>query len=428
MPISPNNVPPEIWRLIVSYIADDSLTLKSLRLVCHTFSAIASRFLFSIVRSSLRNPWHNLVQIARNPHLAEHVRTFALATADAHPELLKLDARDACDVSALHWTFEGGRIDTNNQERKHLVVTIIEYNKFSGIIMKRDSGKLLYWHNGRLRDLVRFWLGTGHIFDITVFPKLIQIGTQRAIFVQRSTSSYPHVMTRRLLEHVARAVFLPVSNLYHVHHWRTFAHGVGATLVHISLYKIEEILIHYCLDDKPLNCIKHLKIDISGSTWNSAQQLQSCIGRHTILANWISQASGLETVEVIQNPRLQPVIDIVREIRLPRSATIHKATFRNVTTFGMHLIRFAREHFGRLRELRILEPMIFGNDWDWVRAGLWARRWDFETLELNSAYLPEDLPEGLTRTEWNIRLHNIGIVPFPRSVLTCSAFFWPLQP
>jgi len=86
--------------------------------------------------------------------------------------------------------------------------------------------------------------------------------------------------------------------------------------VHVSLYRIQEILISDRCGKRVLESIKHLKIDISTSERESRAEWKACEGRRSIMAPWLTRIAGLETLTVIQNPRLEPAIDIVRELRL----------------------------------------------------------------------------------------------------------------
>jgi len=117
--------------------------------------------------------------------------------------------------------------------------------------------------------------------------------------------------------------------------------------------------------------------------------------------------------DLIQNPRLVPVIDIVRELRLPRSATIQQVTFKHVTTFGRHLLTFAHNRGGPLHGFSIVEPIMIEAEWEIVRGGLEEMRWCFGNFQLTDAYKPH----GMTRFDWDHQWGRKNVVPFD----------WPLD-
>jgi len=407
------SLPSEVWRDVIDYFKDNPSDLKNLLQACRTFYALGVPLLFSTLRVSNGDPTYNLIRISTIPRLAQLVQRIEFFSAGVRFHLAEIDTRDSC----LSGTLSCPLVDCGPQQSKEDIARLLDraLQEQGAHDAPGRQRKILYWQQNRLADLVHLSLSNGRGLDLRVFRKLQSVETSKAIFLRGSIFSTIQDKMRQWLE--LKAADWNDGRLhnscYRLHQWRSSALDIAATVVHVSLYRIQEILISDRCGKRVLESIKHLKIDISASEWESRAEWKACEGRRSIIAPWLTQIAGLETLTVIQNPRLVPVIDIVRELRLPRSATIQQVTFKHVTTFGRHLLTFAHNRGGPLHGFSIVEPIMIEAEWEIVRGGLEEMRWCFGNFQLTDAYKPH----GMTRFDWDHQWGRKNVVPFD----------WPLD-
>lgn len=413
MSTQPISLPSEVWRDVINHSNDNSSDLKNLLQVCRTFYALGVPLLFSTLQVSNGDPTYNFIRISTIPRLAQLVRRIQFVGAGVRLHLAKIDTRDNC----LSGTLSCPLVDCGPRQSKEDIAHLLDraLQEQGALVAQECQRKILYWQQNCLADLVHLSLSNGRSLDLRVFRKLQSVETSNAIFLRGSFFSAIQDKMQQWLELKAanRNDDQSYNSCYRLHQWRSSALDIAATVVHVSLYRIQEILISDRCGDRILESIKHLKIDISASKWESRQEWKDCEGRHSIIAPWLAQISGLETLTVIQNPQLEPAIDIVRELRLPRSATIQQVMFKHLTTFGRHLLTFAHNRGGPLHGFSIIEPIMIEAEWEFVRAGLDEMRWCFGNFQLTDAYKPD----GMTRFDWDHQWDRRNVVPFD----------WPLD-
>lgn len=407
------SLPSEVWKQAIDYSKDNPSDLKNLLQVCRTFYALGLPLLFSTLRVSNGDPAYNFIRISTIPRLAQLVRRIEFVGDGVRLHLAEIDTRDSCAFGTLSCPLVnyGPR-----KTRDHIPPLLDRARQELGAhVAPSRRREILYWQKNHLADLLHLSLSNGRALDLRVFQKLQSVVTSKAVFLRGSFFSAVQDHMRHWLELEA-----PNWNdgqlrncCYRLHRWRTNALDIAATAVHVSLYRIQEILISRRCGDRVLESIKHLKIDISASGWESREEWESYRGRRSIMAPWLTRIAGLESLTVTQNPRLEPAIDIVREFRFPRSVTIQQVMFKNVTTFGRHLLTFARNRGGPLHGFSIVEPIMIEAEWDFIRAGLEEMRWCFGNFQLTNAYKPD----GMTRFEWDRQWDRNSVVPFD----------WPLD-
>lgn len=398
-------LPVELWIHVFGYLQNESRkSLKIIIQVCRCFRILGTPLLFSTLRVSSGDPTYNLIRISTTPRLAQHVKKIKFGGPGATPYLWRFDTHDLDNVRTLCcplWSCNKPYRTKQDVER--------DFYKF---IHQRPEHaavyfKPLYWQQGHLAYLLYLLLDNGRGLDLGVFPKLQVIETDKAIFRSGESFLSTKFLSGRSMEFVELNSIDPSSWDLHYESWLFRALQAGVNVATISLHRIQEILMSHAHGYGPLKAVKHLLIDISASTWTDNKEWEDLQGCSMIVAPWLSRMSGLETLTLIQNPALEPAIDIMRELKLLESPLIHTVNLVHITTNERNLFDFMNHHIGPLRALRVHEPVVNEVMWTYTRNIVEQMVWCFGALEMSNAYKPGNL----SREEWDEWLMIRQVVP-----------------
>ena len=405
-----SGLPVELWTQVFCYLEDQSPgSLKSIVRVCRCFYSLGLPILFSTLRVSNGDPKYNFIALSTKPRLAKHVRTVFIDGNGATPYFHRLYIDSGDFKLALADKYE------KDVALIKIASTPFTYGRYTigcaPSARTTAKEKFVYWHQDHLMQSVYFRFANGRDIDLSVFPNLSAVETDLAIFIQGQSFIAMKDYMRGHIEHegMHRDTTSDRTSPSLLDLWRISAYDIGANVVTVTLHRIQEILL-----SRPEKfgyvtpkTVKHLKIDISTSIWTDREEWESRQGSKTIIAPWLTQMSGLETFTLIQNPHLDPPINVLRELQLKKSHSIQSVDLVHVTTSGNQLLRFANNHIGSLRGLRIHEPVLCSEEWELYRGFLKARSWSLEILELSDEYRPE----GMARLDWDRKVARTAYVP-----------------
>lgn len=407
-----SRLPNEIWMQIFRFLEGDCPNaFKSVVRARRCFYSMGSPILFSKLRVSKGDPMYNFIRISTVSRLAKHVKTIVFVGPGVTPLLRRLNVYDKDANRAFTYIF----VETLKNHNKEDV--ICSYGNYA--IVRASSRpstqpligrlKCIYWHQDHLSHLLDLRLDNGRSLDLGVFPNLTAVETANSIFLRGQSFEPIKDILRQCTEKsgldrdTASNRTLPCR----LDGWRWSAAAIGANVVSVTLHRIQDILLSDYFGANTLKAVKHLKIDISASTWANREEWESLVGSPIVIATWLTQISGLETFTLIQNPHLDPSIDVLRDLQLRNCRSIRSVDLVHVTTTGHQLLRFVDYHMGSLRGLRVCEPVMFSGWWWYHRICMEERRWAIDILELGDEYRPE----GISRFDWDAKLLRTERVP-----------------
>lgn len=346
------SLPSELWIDVIDHSRENPSDMKNLLQVCRTFYAFALPLLFSTIQVSNGDPTYNFIRISTTPRLARLFRRIDFVGVGLRLHLAAIDTRNSCLSDTLSCPLVGCGSRHSKEDISLLLDRALQEPEAHAT--PECQSKILYWQQNRLSDLVHLSLSNGRGVDLRVFRKLQSVETSKAIFLRGPPFSAIHNKMRQWLEFRAVSWNKGRSHksCYRLHRWRSSALDIAATVVHVSLYRIQEILVFKRCGDKVLESIKHLKIDISASEWDSNAEWKACKGRRSIMAPWLTQIAGLETLTVIQNPRLEPAIDIIRDLEICDHPASHVQECHHIRTASADICSQPRWATARLQHHR----------------------------------------------------------------------------
>lgn len=366
--------------------------LKAVRLTCRMLDQIAIPFLYSTLRATDREHFLHCVAISAVPTLASHVRKIQFLVPAAKPYIHRVEhVIDPKEESLTHFLHD---FDLPFRHEEDFIDNLQIYWREGDEGDENDEAQqnkrrtMLHWESGPLSELLHFCLGPRMELSLAAFPKLQALETDTAIFLQGGFYLKIGAWLRRSLEY-----HLGGSFSFRTYSCRfTIAERIGASIVHLSLSRLCDVLDDG-IDHPSLN-VKHLNIDLSQETWRSKEHWKFYDdGRRSLLGPWLTHLSGLSTLTMIQNPTMDPFIDIVGELALPNSPNLHTVIFKNITTTPDKIQSFVNRHIGSLKALVIDRPRLVDcrakKTWRSLRTKLQTKAWAFEELEMTDIYQDE---------------------------------------
>ena len=380
----------ELWLEVFEHLHYDApIELKSLVQVCRGFRTLGVPLLFSELRITSGDAKYNFLRISVTPSLAQHVKKIEFCGPGATPHFHQIDTKDLDYSRSLAYPLFYGAKPVHGKADIMRSLTSVPGERS----LKRRT---LFWQHDHLTNLVYFVLKNGLGLDLSVFPRLQTVETDTAIFLQGE--EFRHVVAE-LRERLGTP---------RLDHWRVGAETTGATVVSLSLYRIQEIL-GASTPANPLATVKHVKIDISDSTWTDTAEWKRFERNPTMVLPWLWYTPSFKTLTLIQNPSLRPAIDVVYDWDFLKYSFLRKVEFVHVTTTAHKILDFVDRHGGPLQDVRIHEPLLPETVWDKVRCQLEAKAWSFENLELSGAYKPKNM----SRLEWDRHWMDTRLVASP---------------
>ena len=394
-------LPTELWKHIFRFLRE-SKDLRAVSEVNREFHELSTPLYWSTLNVSGCDALAGFSKISNSPHLAQHVKKVYFLGAGCGTHLLRISSRDMEHVCLCALTDYQGQL--NNM--KDLISYI---NQRPGTLLylnRSNTVKVLWWQapEAKLSDLVDFRMSNGLRTDLTAFPKLTSVETSTAILFQwdgTTNSVAAHRKARRQNLRFAEAenptTYLLFNKLLRG------AQIMAASISQISICKLQEILALYYAGDWSADAlcnVTHLKLDLSTSTWRDSQEYGYCLAKQVLLSPWLRSIQGLETLTLLQNPNMEPAINVLGDLKfILRPQAIRIIEFYNITTYPAHIEEFIDLHIERLKSLRIREPVMSEGGWKRFRSAIVGKWRSIREIDIGDTYLPQ----GMSKSEWDER-------------------------
>ena len=348
----------EIWHTIIKYLRLDQKSLKSVRIVCRGLHDLATPLLFSTVRVFPGDNQNDFVALSETPNLASVVRRIEFHDEAVKPQLHGFRSHYTTTfqtttfgaLNILIYTFTKVFHDhTDIQERPN------DRSWGGQGVIKQ---KLLQWHSdpARIANYIEFKLTNGIDINLAAFSNLECVETSKAIFLQGqrfSSINLPNTLVRR-----------------NINTWRSLnntdldfvrcAAIMSAWVTRIELTDLCEIIDCDQQESDLLPNLAHLKLDLFGKHFWPFGQVDA---GENILANWLQDLIGLQSLVIRQNPSLSPGIDLLAMLGTSRCQELHTIELDQVTTHGSSVRKIVHEHLNSLRFISIVDPIMEESDW-----------------------------------------------------------------
>lgn len=394
-------LPPELWEHIFLFLREPK-DLRAVSEVSRLFNQISAPLCWSSLSVSGFGASAGFSKISSSPHLARHVKRIQFGGAGCDTHLLRMQTRDMAHVCT--WALRDSHRQLYNM--KDLISYTVQLQGTLYSPTWPTTIKVLCWQapEEKLSDLVHFRMSNGLRTDLSIFPRLTSVETSTAIFLQWDGTTDPvaaHRKARRQNPEFAEAespdMYLPFNRLLRG------AQIMATSISRISICKLQEILALYYGRDWPPTAfcnVNHLKIDLSTSTWKDSQEYLDCLAKQLLLSPWLRLIQGLKTLTFLQNPWMEPAINVLGHlILLLKPQAIRRIEFINITTHPANLEQFIDLHCERLESLRICEPVMSEIGWNRFRSATVGKWRSIQEIHIGDTYLPQ----GMSRSEWENR-------------------------
>ena len=399
-------LPIELWEHIIHYLRDFN-DLRAVTEVCRTFHALSAPLYWSMLNVSGGDSSISFSKISSSPHLAQHVKRIRFHGAGCETHLLRISSEDMEHVRVFTLPDCQAQLHT----MKDLVWCTGQLPGLFRTSIGLSKVRAVCWQApwARLSDLVHFHLSNGLRTDLTTFPKLTSVETSTAVFLQWDKTKDPIAAHQRARTEYPRfAAAETPSKFLLFNELLRGAQIMAASISQISICKLQELLaLHWggtYFGTAALCNVNHLKIDLSASTWKNSKEYGDCLAKQILLSTWLRSVQRLETLTLLQNPRMEPAINALGDLKhFLKAQPFKRIELVNITTYPVHLEEFIDSHSGHLESLRIREPVMWEDGWRQFRSAILVKWHSIQDLDIGDTYKPQDMSQN----EWDKRSSTI---------------------
>jgi len=339
-----NDLSKEMIDSIIQHLEGDFSSLRNLRLSSKRLNDAATRYLYrKLLLYYHPQSWEKVKLIANCPKLANSVRTLQLANLENLPEITNFKAWKEY-IQQFRWEFQSS-------------VGLAGNPNYNDDILLNRYKKFEYWLEGEI-------LMDGYSAGYTGVP-ILQLSSLTNLHSIESVGSHnlwgpisdpdAVVDVREKATCIARNHWTSLQAL-HLSLFISSARSVNFRLTSLKLHNLTDTHGYWFDPVFGLKELRTLEIDLRDSedletgywgTWESR-----------IAASWLTRLNSLETFKLIQDPRLNPGVDIIGTLSQMEWPKLRHLDLKHVSTKPWCLEKFVNDHASSLCTLRIIKPTM----------------------------------------------------------------------
>ncbi len=344
------DLPNELIDHVVQYLDEDVSSLKNLRLSARCLHDAATRYLYrKLLLYYHPKSWEKVNCIAISCKLADYVQTLQLANLEGLPEIDSFETWKSY-VQQARWEVKSSAGLTGNPD-------IVDET------LKERYENFAYWLEGE-------HLMDDYHADHAVVP-ILQLSNLPNLHSIESVGSHnlwgPKWDPNCVVDFGERDTCIARNDWTWLQstHLLLFIISTQSTGFRLTSLKVHNFAEIHGLWFDPTFEIKELRtleIDLRDS-----EDLHSAYWTNwevSNVASWLTRLESLETFRLIQDPRLNPGIDIIDLLSKVEWPKLRHLDFKHVTTKTQCLEKFIGDHSSTLRTLQIVEPTMPMSLWE----------------------------------------------------------------
>lgn len=345
-----NDFPKELLDGIIQHLERDFFSLRNLRLSSKLLNDAATRYLYrKLLLYYHPQSWEKVKLIANCPKLADSVRTLQLANLEKLPEIADFKAwKDY--IQQFRWEFKSS-IGLAGNPKYNDEILLDRYKKFE------------YWLEGEI-------LMDGYSAGYTGVP-ILQLSNLTNLHSIESVGSHnlwgpiwdpdAVVDAREKVTCIARNHWTSLQAL-HLSLFISTARSVNFRLTSLKLHNLTDTHGYWFDPVFELKELRTLEVDLRDSEdletgyWGNWE--------NRIAASWLSRLDSLETFTLIQDPRLNPGVDLIGTLSRMKWPKLRHLHLKHASTKPWSLEKFVNDHASSLCTLRIIKPTMPMRLWE----------------------------------------------------------------